>query len=111
MKRLILASAMVVVSSVVAFWSEAHAQSNTNAGHLKMCRAASGETDFFYCSLYTWGLLDGYYLRGGPEICVPNNIMQQNTVVAAYLENNAARWDEPRPVLVIEALREAFPCP
>ena len=46
------------------------------------------------------------------EICAPDGVSggQAVSVVVQYLDRNPARWHESITLLIIEAMRDAWPC-
>jgi len=61
-----------------------------------------------YCG-YIIGILDILSVSG--TICMEGVTRgQAGAVVAKYLKDNPSRWNEPASVLVIDALKTAFPC-
>lgn len=63
------------------------------------------------------GLFHGYVsgvvdVGNGILFCTGKDVTagQYDAVVAKYVKNNPGKWDKTASSLVIEALREAFPC-
>lgn len=51
-------------------------------------------------------------LKSLDKICTPQGatVRQLVAVVSKYLKDNPSKWDQPAVVLVMNALRQAFPC-
>ena len=77
----------------------------------------------FHCSGYLSGFLDGYVLGAGfdklalgsshPLFCLPDGGIagdQDDRIVVKWLREHPERLHEPARILVMIALREAFPC-
>ena len=45
--------------------------------------------------------------------CPPNNIEneQNYAIVANYLKKHPEKWTQPAVIIVLQAMKEAFPCP
>lgn len=58
---------------------------------------------------YVAGVVDTGY---GILFCTPPGVTrgQNSAVVAKYLKNNPEKWNQSADSLVIEAMKEAFPC-
>jgi hypothetical protein len=58
---------------------------------------------------YVGGVAD---VTGGVLWCAPSNVQfgQLPSIVSKYLNNHPEIWHKPAHVLVINALRDAFPC-
>jgi len=68
-------------------------------------------------SRYHAGLFRGYVsgvVDTGNEVlfCTGNGVTrgQYTAVIAKYIENNPARWNQGASSLAIEAMQQAFPC-
>lgn len=69
------------------------------------------------CSSYILGVTDTYLTLSknvgfGSQYCLRPSVVagQLQDVVTKYLVANPSARDEPAPVLIVRALREAFPC-
>lgn len=58
---------------------------------------------------YVAGVQDSF---NGEAFCVPENVQlsQASAVVKKYLAENPRLWNEPAKLLVIKALKHAYPC-
>jgi hypothetical protein len=68
-------------------------------------------------SAFEFGLFSGYVagvvdVGDGILFCTGPGVTagQYNAVVAKYIKNNPEKWNKSADSLVVEALKEAFPC-
>ena len=79
-------------------------------------KAVSGmkEVDWLKTGLYL-GFIGGVYdACDGAFFCASPSDPTQGEIVSTvskYLKENPERWNEPAVVLVVDALKEAYPCP
>lgn len=116
MKR-VLASGLVMLFAsfhVMAAWQYG-LSGNTLADYMREYdRANRGESNVDWGKAWAFrGYVLGIFDIGNGALFYPSDPIpaeQAQAIVAKYIAESPARWAEPAPVLVVDALAQAFPC-
>jgi hypothetical protein len=113
---------MVAIVVIMTNCGAAAAEDRSSAGYLvEGCRAAAtdnqDERGDYRLKIYKTGICTGtiqslHYVSQGISSCAPSGVTlgQMLKVVVAYIDQRPARLHENLIVLVLEALRAAWPC-
>jgi Rap1a immunity proteins len=104
---LVLATALLWVTSVFA---QNFAAFETGDELFDVCNVRADDQRHFLCSGYIAGASDAFNSQG--TICTPKDVTVHQTVevILNYLREHAAQRNVAAPILIGDALAQAFPC-
>jgi hypothetical protein len=108
MKRIAFA-AMVVAATTMA----AHAQTGMDLHRQCGNGLTAGFLNRDYCHSYITGIVNGAVTSGSHTICLSQGVTDTQSVmiVQNYMRAHPEQLNQPAPIIIQQAMSEAFPCP